>query len=868
MNTSQPAPELRRQVFTTSRELEYFSESELVTQTGYQRQDWWPGVLTKELVDNALDASEQSGRVPEIHVHFTSDGLTVTDNGPGISPDVVERLLDYSTRTSDKAAYVSPTRGAQGNALKTVLAIPYVLAGGRSSKVCIETYGLKHVLSVSTDHIARRPRIVHDSEQIVKTEGTSVHIGLDSACSNLPVLEPQFLQKLLFDYSLFNPHATLLLSQRGPESRFERTTPDWRKWLSTDPTSAHWYNHERLENLIASYMAAEREGGQVRTVREFVSEFRGLSGTAKQKHVAAEAGLERAYLRDLATDGGQLEHTAVTRLLSAMQNLSAPVKPEALGVLGEKHFLARLGTEAEAFRYKRITGIDDGLPYVVECAFAITSDPMLRGNHVGLNWSVPLSNPIQQNTFYAGQESLSGFSGLLASQHISVYSDPICLALHLVSPRFQFLDRGKGNVYLPHLFAEAVAKAILETTKEWAAVKKKAERDQRQAQRMRERISRARRVTVKEAAYDVIPAAYLKASGNGQYPANARQVMYAARPAIQESTGETLDDTYFTQTLLPNYQIEHPVETANWDIVYDARGHFYEPHTGREVPLGTIAVREYLSDIDEAVELDLPNLDLSSNFPTIGPLNRYGAVLLIEKEGFGPVLAKAQFAERYDLAVMSSKGMNTTAARKLVDCLPEQVPIFVLHDFDKAGFSILGTLTQDRRRYSYANAPRVIDLGLRLADVKKWKLYAEVVDYHKSDPRGNLETNGASPEEIAFLCDGKDWQGYHGKRVELNAFMSDEFVSWLELKLKQHGLKKIIPRNSVLQKEYRRQATIARLQAILDHARAEVSKEAAKLKPPRELRQTVTYILSRNPALPWDEAVRLALKSVRTIGGG
>jgi replicative DNA helicase len=108
---------LKRQTFTVSRELEYFSEAELTTQTGYARERWWPDVVTKELVDNALDASEQSGTAPAIVIDLERHRLEVRDNGPGIQPAVVKRILDYSTRTGDKQAYVSPTRGAQGNAL-------------------------------------------------------------------------------------------------------------------------------------------------------------------------------------------------------------------------------------------------------------------------------------------------------------------------------------------------------------------------------------------------------------------------------------------------------------------------------------------------------------------------------------------------------------------------------------------------------------------------------------------------------------------------------------------------------------------------------------------------------------------------------
>ena len=48
----------------------------------------------------------------------------------------------------------------------------------------------------------------------------------------------------------------------------------------------------------------------------------------------------------------------------------------------------------------------------------------------------------------------------------------------------------------------------------------------------------------------------MKASANGTLPANARQIMYAARPYIQANADRPLGsrfDQYFTQTLLPDY---------------------------------------------------------------------------------------------------------------------------------------------------------------------------------------------------------------------------------------------------------------------------------------------------------------------------
>ena len=445
--------ELKRQVFTTSRELEYFSESELTTQTGYPKEQWWPGVVVKELLDNSLDACEQDGVAPVISVDFRGQSVVVSDNGPGIASEVVHRILDFSTRTSDKQAYVSPTRGAQGNALKTLLAIPYVLSGGKTGTIEIAAQGVRHTISVSTDHIARRPRIDHHRERIVKTEGTSIRLHVDLASSNGVSQDTQNLQKLVFDYALFNPHATLTLRQPGNENHFSPTTTKWRKWLPSDPTSAHWYNVERFENLIASYVAAESDGGRARTVREFVSEFRGLSSTVKQKKVTGQLDLSRAYLRDLVVGEGKLDRQVLSQLLHEMQVSSKAVKPEALGVLGHDHFKARLTTSEDTdntFRYHRAKGFDArGLPFVVEVAFAMTEDVLLRGLHIGLNWSVPLSNPVQQIKFALGDDADDyGLSALLARNRINIHHDPVCLAVHLICPRFTFTDRGKGSVNL------------------------------------------------------------------------------------------------------------------------------------------------------------------------------------------------------------------------------------------------------------------------------------------------------------------------------------------------------------------------------------------------------------------------------------
>ena len=112
------APLLTRSAFKTSRLLDFCSERELVKQIGHDVHDW-PLVIIKELIDNAIDAAEEARVAPVIMIELdraeaAGDAIIVADNGPGISPETVTNILDFATRTSSREAYVSPTRGAQG----------------------------------------------------------------------------------------------------------------------------------------------------------------------------------------------------------------------------------------------------------------------------------------------------------------------------------------------------------------------------------------------------------------------------------------------------------------------------------------------------------------------------------------------------------------------------------------------------------------------------------------------------------------------------------------------------------------------------------------------------------------------------------
>ena len=126
----------------------------------------------------------------------------------------------------------------------------------------------------------------------------------------------------------------------------------------------------------------------------------------------------------------------------------------------------------------------------------------------------------------------------------------------------------------------SLANLILKATAKWKKQRTAEIRDRSAALRRKEALRpRYRPLTLKDAAARVMEHAYQKASANGTLPANARQIYYAARGPILKATGrESLDSNYFTQTLLTDF-VESHSGTSGWNIVFDDRGHFVEPHT-------------------------------------------------------------------------------------------------------------------------------------------------------------------------------------------------------------------------------------------------------------------------------------------------
>jgi DNA topoisomerase VI subunit B len=870
----------QRTAFASKRTMEFFTEKELAMQIGHDMK-LWPLALVKELIDNALDACEQAGIAPIIKIVVRKDSVSIEDNGPGLPRTTLEKALDYSVFVSDKSRYVGPTRGQLGNALKCVSAAPLV-ADGERGRIEVVTGGERHDIDVTLDRIAQEPRIERRSEPANVHSGTSVTMhwrGIASylGCApnvNLYIADDgdeddgwedegtyrhvESLHTLVSAYAAFNPHATFILDSKDaavPWASFPAGVPGWTKWVPPY-TCPHWYTDDKLRDLIAAHLTQQLSfGARPRTVQQLISEFAGFKRSDKQTSVAGAVGLSGALLSDLMVDD-DIDLAAVNRLRSAMQAATRPVKPSALGVLGRDHVTAILKrdyeVDPESVRYKSWPprGWGGPIPFVLEVALGMKADHSAsRTILAGVNWSPALSPPFAELFSH------------LADNRVDA-CDPVVVLAHLAIPCPKFSDRGKAHLDLPVEILDGLESCVNHVAKKLKEAKRQTDRSNRLSERQLEALEKAnrrRQVTVKAAAWDVMAQAYMDASDDGRLPAHARQIMYSARPQVLDLTDGRCwsKSAYFTQHLLPDFIEAHPEVTKTWDVVFDARGHLVEPHTGRRIDLGTVGVREYVSSWRGDVAKE-PGVTFASAQPTRGPAHRYRFVLFVEKEGFGPLIERADFAGRYDLAIMSTKGMSVTAARQLAERFAEEnVTILVLHDFDTWGFSILHTLRNDTRRFRFKTKPSVIDLGLRLRDVEAMQLQDEEVVYRgKKDPRERLRQNrDVTDEECAFLVGGRRGSHWVGRRVELNAMTSPVFIECLERKLDEHGVSKLVPRHDVLDQAYRRAVTTAILEAEMSRQMAAALEDATRLGLPNRLAAEVKRRLKRQPSKSWDQVI-------------
>jgi hypothetical protein len=102
---------------------------------------------------------------------------------------------------------VSPTRGAQGNVLKTIIPMGFAL-DGTCGETIIESRGVRHLIGFSIDHIRQEPTVDKTRSSSLVSTGTSIEVRWPNADSPRSILDEaaaRFLQ-VAENYTWVNPH--------------------------------------------------------------------------------------------------------------------------------------------------------------------------------------------------------------------------------------------------------------------------------------------------------------------------------------------------------------------------------------------------------------------------------------------------------------------------------------------------------------------------------------------------------------------------------------------------------------------------------------------------------------------------------------
>ncbi|MGC2290254.1 MAG: DNA topoisomerase VI subunit B [Thermoplasmata archaeon] len=402
----------------------------------------------KESVDNALDASEEAGVLPEVSVEISKDDsgpdryrLVVADNGPGILkrelPNVFGRLL-YGSRFHAHRQ----SRGQQGIGISA--AVLYAgLTTARPVKVTskVEEEEAAHVLEILVDTQRNLPKVVSEALQLWdRPHGTQVELVLKAKY----VRGRQSPLEYLRGTAIVNPHARLLLIEPdGTRITFERAS------TKVPPISKEVLPHPY--GLELGELAAILKQAKEKRLSEALP--RRLAGVTPRalKEILAQAALSGKE------DPAAIHGTELEALLSACHSVALlPPSSDSLSPIGSvlikrglRNVLGELRPDFYAPPVSRPPKIRGGSPFLVE---------------VGLVYggSLPPDQPVQLLRFanrvpLLFQQGACAITTAVESVDWRRYgldqrggqglpAGPCILLVHVASPRIPFTSESKEAI--------------------------------------------------------------------------------------------------------------------------------------------------------------------------------------------------------------------------------------------------------------------------------------------------------------------------------------------------------------------------------------------------------------------------------------
>ena len=500
-----------------------------------------------------------------------------------------------------------------------------------------------------------------------------------------------------------------------------------------------------------------------------------ISDLASKFEWAIPAGDWYAMLSRWPGQCGNLTRDQADELLAFLRKHSKEIQPEAIGRMQKD--------SGRGLAYARDMGfleIAPGrgkhkarLPFVVEARAVAKEDDDKDDTIIALVNGTPVPGHLTVDR--SGRGKIAIFGCGLRNYVEGVSSRRFIVFLNVTIPYMPITTDGKEPDF--RRFLEPIQKVMSKSTRKLKTLTTRG----RQQSDILERY---------------LHSAVRRASGDGALRFSLRQLFYALRPyVLEQAENKELDYNYFSAWVGKYESVNGEIE----GMYRDPRGTLIHPHTRETIPIGTIAVEEYKR-----------------------PEWTFNKILYCEKEGLFQILLQSGFPERYDCALLSSKGFASRAVRDLIDLLGEdgeEIHVFCIHDADGPGTAIYeglveGTVARAARRVKVHNLGlepwEAVAAGLQVETFERRKQRTVVAKYvYNHDKDRSLEfAPGAETDSDLWGDDWAEW--LQTRRVELNAMTSPQFLEWLESKFREIDTKKIVPPSRTLEKKLR-EATEARL---------------------------------------------------------
>lgn len=451
---------------TTSSTAEYFSKN--LQQVGFSSQT--KAVLTtlKEAVDNALDACEENGILPEVKVQVEKVGsgslknsdqirVRVEDNGPGIDTDDVPKVFGEYLASS-KFGRGRCSRGQQGIGISAATTWAQ-LTSANGARVITKTKAMRKALSCTIEvDIKNNKGVVKDRETIDwdRPSGTSVEFIFDG---RIQLNGDAGLLSYLSGTTLVNPHLTLSYKLPDTEvTKVDRVTTT----LPEIPEATEPHPHTMK---LGEFIAHSHLFGRVKVSQWLKKGFSRIHEGVLNDLV--KAGLKKAVLEksvDAMTDAEFKD------LFVAIQNqkLAAPSTRSVLAI----------GEDAMAKSIKRLGDVDffsvvsrrpticDFKPVQIEVAVARLANKAIEAESAVqvLRFAnrVPLQFDKAACAIVHAIESVNWRTYGLVQPKDSLPQGPYIIAVSVVSPFIKFKNASKETIDGSEELVEEIRLALIQ----------------------------------------------------------------------------------------------------------------------------------------------------------------------------------------------------------------------------------------------------------------------------------------------------------------------------------------------------------------------------------------------------------------------